>query len=179
MVEVQLTHGTGRLLPERNEFWRVSECYRAGGIRTRGLLHPRQALYQAEPQPELHSARPRSNRRAHLFRVLRALRQDRISEQLRSERRNRQVVCTRIGRLPVETAAPNQTSKQSTWPAKYALLRRTAAAKNLCTRNRYDQTNNWEESAHFRDGNDASVGRGNHRHIGRTLGDRGKLDARG
>jgi hypothetical protein len=26
---------------------------RAGGIRTRGLLHPRQALYQAEPQPEL------------------------------------------------------------------------------------------------------------------------------
>ena len=25
---------------------------RAGGIRTRGLLHPRQALYQAEPQPE-------------------------------------------------------------------------------------------------------------------------------
>jgi hypothetical protein len=29
------------------------ERYRAGGIRTRGLLHPRQALYQAEPQPEL------------------------------------------------------------------------------------------------------------------------------
>ena len=29
------------------------ESYRAGGIRTRGLLHPRQALYQAEPQPEL------------------------------------------------------------------------------------------------------------------------------
>lgn len=27
--------------------------HRAGGIRTRGLLHPRQALYQAEPQPEL------------------------------------------------------------------------------------------------------------------------------
>ena len=25
---------------------------RAGGIRTRGLLHPRQALYQAEPQPD-------------------------------------------------------------------------------------------------------------------------------
>ena len=29
------------------------KSYRAGGIRTRGLLHPRQALYQAEPQPEL------------------------------------------------------------------------------------------------------------------------------
>src|SRR5436305_1464744 len=28
---------------------------RAGGIRTRGLLHPRQALYQAEPQPEVFS----------------------------------------------------------------------------------------------------------------------------
>ncbi len=27
--------------------------YRAAGIRTRDLLHPRQALYQAEPQPEL------------------------------------------------------------------------------------------------------------------------------
>jgi hypothetical protein len=30
--------------------------HRAGGIRTRGLLHPRQALYQAEPQPELVAA---------------------------------------------------------------------------------------------------------------------------
>ena len=28
------------------------ELNRAGGIRTRDLLHPRQALYQAEPQPE-------------------------------------------------------------------------------------------------------------------------------
>src|SRR5205814_249617 len=53
------------IIAERNEFGRVSECYRAGGIRTRGLLHPRQALYQAEPQPELHSLSPRSNRRAH------------------------------------------------------------------------------------------------------------------
>ena len=42
MVEVQL-------LQSRNNH----SCYRAGGIRTRGLLHPRQALYQAEPQPEL------------------------------------------------------------------------------------------------------------------------------
>ena len=32
------------------------ESYRAGGIRTRDLLHPRQALYQAEPQPELIAA---------------------------------------------------------------------------------------------------------------------------
>ena len=32
------------------------ESYRAGGIRTRDLLHPRQALYQAEPQPELTAA---------------------------------------------------------------------------------------------------------------------------
>jgi hypothetical protein len=39
MVEVKLVHSR--------------ENYRAGGIRTRGLLHPRQALYQAEPQPEL------------------------------------------------------------------------------------------------------------------------------
>jgi hypothetical protein len=31
----------------------AAKDYRAGGIRTRGLLHPRQALYQAEPQPEL------------------------------------------------------------------------------------------------------------------------------
>src|SRR5450432_622847 len=30
-----------------------AEKNRAGGIRTRGLLHPRQALYQAEPQPEV------------------------------------------------------------------------------------------------------------------------------
>ena len=32
---------------------------RAGGIRTRGLLHPRQALYQAEPQPELIAGKHR------------------------------------------------------------------------------------------------------------------------
>jgi hypothetical protein len=33
--------------------WKPDWNHRAGGIRTRGLLHPRQALYQAEPQPEL------------------------------------------------------------------------------------------------------------------------------
>jgi hypothetical protein len=38
---------------ETNSRVHCSESYRAGGIRTRGLLHPRQALYQAEPQPEL------------------------------------------------------------------------------------------------------------------------------
>ena|SRR5436190_9002810 len=45
------------------------ERYRAGGIRTRGLLHPRQALYQAEPQPELL---PRSNRHGSISRITRA-----------------------------------------------------------------------------------------------------------
>jgi hypothetical protein len=38
---------------EANFRVRRGKRYRAGGIRTRGLLHPRQALYQAEPQPEL------------------------------------------------------------------------------------------------------------------------------
>ena len=38
---------------ETNSCVRRRKRYRAGGIRTRGLLHPRQALYQAEPQPEL------------------------------------------------------------------------------------------------------------------------------
>jgi hypothetical protein len=42
------------------------ENYRAGGIRTRGLLHPRQALYQAEPQPELVAA-SRIRRGARLY----------------------------------------------------------------------------------------------------------------
>ncbi|MEY2439348.1 MAG: hypothetical protein QOI34_733 [Verrucomicrobiota bacterium] len=34
--------------------WAIADAvYRAAGIRTRDLLHPRQALYQAEPQPVL------------------------------------------------------------------------------------------------------------------------------
>lgn len=54
MVEAQLIGETGYF----SECERILAClkactYRAGGIRTRGLLHPRQALYQAEPQPEL------------------------------------------------------------------------------------------------------------------------------
>jgi hypothetical protein len=40
--------------------------HRAGGIRTRGLLHPRQALYQAEPQPEL-IALSEIKRSAHIY----------------------------------------------------------------------------------------------------------------
>ena len=42
-----------RARTETNSRVQRRESYRAGGIRTRGLLHPRQALYQAEPQPEL------------------------------------------------------------------------------------------------------------------------------
>src|SRR5437667_10355321 len=84
MVEIQLAHGKAPLTAGEKRILGVRpECYRAGGIRTRGLLHPRQALYQAEPQPELL---PRSNQRAHLSRVLRAQRQDRISDYLRSHR---------------------------------------------------------------------------------------------
>jgi hypothetical protein len=55
MVEDHLIQ-VGRALlarTETNSRVHRGESYRAGGIRTRGLLHPRQALYQAEPQPEL------------------------------------------------------------------------------------------------------------------------------
>lgn len=85
--------------------------YRAGGIRTRGLLHPRQALYQAEPQPELL---PRSNRREHLFRVLRGWRQDRIREQ--SCRRD--TICISFVRGAAASLwrrpRPNQTTSKQT-----------------------------------------------------------------
>ena len=63
--------------------------HRAGGIRTRGLLHPRQALYQAEPQPELIAAPEIKTRREHLFRVLRPWWQGRIREQFRAATRTR------------------------------------------------------------------------------------------
>lgn len=55
MVEVKLMKLEMALLAGTETNSRVPgrESYRAGGIRTRGLLHPRQALYQAEPQPEL------------------------------------------------------------------------------------------------------------------------------
>ena len=55
MVEDQLIW---QFFPEQKRILACSarESYRAGGIRTRGLLHPRQALYQAEPQPELIAA---------------------------------------------------------------------------------------------------------------------------
>ncbi len=66
---------------ETNSRVRRRESYRAGGIRTRGLLHPRQALYQAEPQPEL-IAGSKIQRSAHLFRVFQSQWQGRISEQL-------------------------------------------------------------------------------------------------
>jgi hypothetical protein len=55
MVEVKLMQLEMAILAgtETNSRVQRRESYRAGGIRTRGLLHPRQALYQAEPQPEL------------------------------------------------------------------------------------------------------------------------------
>lgn len=55
MVENQLMQWGMAILArtETNSRVQSRESYRAGGIRTRGLLHPRQALYQAEPQPEL------------------------------------------------------------------------------------------------------------------------------
>ena len=55
MVEVKLMQLGMAILARTETNSRVHrrESYRAGGIRTRDLLHPRQALYQAEPQPEL------------------------------------------------------------------------------------------------------------------------------
>jgi hypothetical protein len=134
MVEIQLAHGKAPLIAGEKRILGVHpECYRAGGIRTRGLLHPRQALYQAEPQPELL---PRSNQRAHLSRVLRAHRQDRISEHLRPHGRNLQVVCTRVGRLPVETTAPNQTNNQTINLADeiYSAAPHGGAEESACTK---------------------------------------------
>jgi hypothetical protein len=55
---------------------------RAGGIRTRDLLHPRQALYQAEPQPDLVAVFEIKTRRTRLFRVFQPQRQGRISHPL-------------------------------------------------------------------------------------------------
>lgn len=68
MVEVQLMQWGMAILARTETNSRVQRrgSYRAGGIRTRGLLHPRQALYQAEPQPELIAHR-RSKRGANIY----------------------------------------------------------------------------------------------------------------
>jgi hypothetical protein len=68
MVEDQLMQWGMAILArtETNSRVRRRESYRAGGIRTRGLLHPRQALYQAEPQPEL-IAMSKIKRRARIY----------------------------------------------------------------------------------------------------------------
>jgi hypothetical protein len=85
MVEAQLMQWGMAILVRTGRNSRVQrrDSYRAGGIRTRGLLHPRQALYQAEPQPELIAVL-KIKRSAHLFRVFRSQWQGRISEQLRN-----------------------------------------------------------------------------------------------
>src|SRR5438477_13136554 len=123
MVEIQLALGRAPLIAgEKRILAGTQEYCRAGGIRTRGLLHPRQALYQAEPQPELLR---RSNPREHLFRVLRGRRQDRISEHLGSQGET----CASFvrGAAVSPWRRPRQTkqqaNKQSTKPTKYALLR--------------------------------------------------------
>ena len=57
MVEVEVRSARKVIFSEAERILACRERgYRAGGIRTRGLLHPRQALYQAEPQPELVAA---------------------------------------------------------------------------------------------------------------------------
>ena len=67
MVEVEVIIGERVIFSQAEQILACRERgYRAGGIRTRGLLHPRQALYQAEPQPELFAA-PRIRRGARFY----------------------------------------------------------------------------------------------------------------
>jgi outer membrane protein TolC len=69
MVEVQIDAVGMAILARTETNFRVyrRERYRAGGIRTRDLLHPRQALYQAEPQPELIAVSSEIKRGARIY----------------------------------------------------------------------------------------------------------------
>ena len=124
---------------------------RAGGIRTRGLLHPRQALYQAEPQPELIAHYFAYSRRRGKAESTGGEREDETSALCTAPKSGAvgsgRRTAVSLWRRPSQT---KQTDKQLNYAAGRILLCRPPAAKDLRARNGCNQTDDGEERAHRR-----------------------------